>query len=106
MVRHTNHVMKLEQHHYLLQYGATHEPEENDATPLFIASKKGYKNVCEYLIQYGATHKRRDDYTTPFNIAYTYGHKDVCELLLKHNDIVYEHRILKSIMLYFLKVMG
>ena len=64
--------------------------EENNAknhayqTPLHIAARKGYTDICKLLIQMGVNINARDNYShTPLHYAALYGYFDIVDLL-KH----------------------
>jgi len=64
--------------------------EENNAknhayqTPLHIAARKGYTDICKLLIQMGVNINARDNYShTPLHYAALYGYFDICKLLIQ-----------------------
>lgn len=58
---------------------ATNQEEE---TPLILASQAGHVKVCELLLGRGATHAPQRDGWTPLHLAAENGHEEICELLL------------------------
>ena len=68
----------------LLEHGADPDIYDNEqCTPLLIASKHGHMDIIKLLLQYNCNrYMCNNDNELPHWVAYQWGHEDICDLLL------------------------